>query len=605
MCESFFINKNVKRTFSIALISASFLLFSCNVLDKAKSEDTSVSDSMGEKISDVAKDPDFLNKLHLIRNPKTNTEMIVKGDGTIVLKTMEPMIEQIGIIEDVSENTSNYVYKIYNGENLENKTYTYEDGSQFESKELSMRTVFYDKNGKEIGLVTNTYGANYTTKNMIIYRDNSDTSDENYLFAYDVMTKETTKLPYQNLYTYNGNFLMSTDAYDESIENEFIIVCDEDFREIKRIEGYSLEGVDKRKGVYLANVSKWVKGNNGESVKKYNYLDENYNFIFDEDIDERIWIETFPILTVRKGDIAFDYDFSKRKRVSEDRPYVKEENKWEIIQAERDKYEENRLKLQIENDKYEYVSVFTYGEDVLYMAYNKMGTGMFEDNACDIFNENLEKVATFDSVDNQYNEEGYLFVNKDTIYNTKLEVVKKFNEKCQLNRMEKFGRIFFANSVSADYSSKKDFELYDVNFNTLYEHLSVVETNTYDDYILLADKDNTMLLDKDANLKTIFEGRCIDIKSWYDDDNIGYKVFVDIKNDRMGIVDDKFNITVDNLKVIESLKEKYFTFQNGFKYGLMDYDGNPILTYSIFDTMMEDSVRKDFDGNFVYEYEEY
>lgn len=127
--------------------------------------------------------------------------------------------------------------------------------------------------------------------------------------------------------------------------------------------------------------------------------------------------------------------------------------------------------------------------------------------------------------------------------------------------------------------------------------------NTYDDYILLADKDNTMLLDKDSNLKTIFEGRCIDIKSWYD--NIGYKVFVDIKNDRMGIVDDKFNITVDNLKVIESLKEKYFTFQNGFKYGLMDYDGNPILTYSIFDTMMEDSAGKDFDGNFVYEYEEY
>ena len=56
---------------------------------------------------------------------------------------------------------------------------------------------------------------------------------------------------------------------------------------------------------------------------------------------------------------------------------------------------------------------------------------------------------------------------------------------------------------------------------------------------------------------------------------------------------------IDNLKAISGLEELCFGFTNGFRYGLMDYEGRPILKYSIFDSMTEDSNGEDYKGNFI------
>jgi hypothetical protein len=114
-------------------------------------------------------------------------------------------------------------------------------------------------------------------------------------------------------------------------------------------------------------------------------------------------------------------------------------------------------------------------------------------------------------------------------------------------------------------------------------------------------ENDTVFLDKDLNPARVIEGRTLDIRGWYSD-TTDYKVFNDLANDRMGIIDKNFNIVIDNMKYIESLNDNYFIYQNGFKYGFMDYEGNPILTFSIFDTMREDAVEKDFAGEFVTEY---
>lgn len=584
------------KILSFIIISTLFL-FSCTKNSKIDTKVT--NENIAEnKTSKVASDPEFINKIHSIRNPMTNTTMLVKGDGIIVLKTMEPSIEQVEIIEDIDANTTNYIYKVYSGEGLEKHTYG-EGDSTYESIDMTVRSVFFDKDGKEVGLTTNTYGAKCSTKDKIIYRDNSETYGENDLKVFNVNTKETTTLPYSNLETFDGKFIMSTDEYGND-EKEVTIICDENFNELKRIEGYSLNGVETRNNVHLVNLSRRVKNEDGSDGRKYNYLDENYNFIFDEDIDERIYGDTFPILTVRRGKIAFDYDFSKREKVSEDRPFVEEKTDWEKIQEEQSKYDDLTRKIE-ESGEYQYVNAFVHDGNVIFLAHKSIDIGMFDDDTCDVYNDKLEMVATFKSLDNTFIQEGYIFANKNTVYNEKLETVKKFDTNCMIEKIEKFDKVFFSNGTATDYSSRIDFELYDVNFNVVLEHIDSIETYTYDDYIVVTKEGNTYFLDKDLKVANEIPGRALIIRGWYNIET-DYKPFTDASTGRMGVINNDLHIVVDNLKYIDNMTEKFFTYQNGFKYGFMDYDGIPIYTYSVFDTMREDAVEKDFAGEFVTEY---
>lgn len=581
--------------FYIAMIvscsnSASSINKSEQNAENIKNENVATSKLLQDKV--------FLNKLHKIRNPKTNSSMIVDGKGKIILFTMEPVAEQIDIIDDIDENTNNYIYKVYYGEGL--KKIKYND-SDTEYSDLTMRCVFYDREGKEVGLTTDTYGAIYTTKDKIIYRDNSVPYGERDIRIFNVNTKETTALDYKDLTIYNGNFIMSTDPYgDDKAEKEEMIVCDENFNEIKRISGYSYNTTYEKKGTDIICVSRIIKNRDEETgiVRKFNYLDENYNLIFDEDVDETLFGGNSPYLTIKRGDTVFDYDIIKKEKVGEDRPYEEKKTQWEILESERNKYNDNVEKLVKEYKDYAYIDVFCHGDDVLYFAHKSQEIEADDDYTCDVYDFGLKKVLELKSLNSQYDKEGYFFANKDTVYNSKLEVVKKFDTKCMISKIDKFDKTFFANSSNADYSTKRDFELYDINFNTLYEHIDAIEVYSYDDYIVLVNANNTLLLDKDLNVSKEIEGRSIDIRGWYGD-VVLYKVFDDLKSNRMGIIDSNYNIIVDNIKNIEMLTEKYFTYQNGFKYGIMDYEGIPVFTYSIFDTMKEDAVAKDFDGEFV------
>lgn len=476
-----------------------------------------------DKTSRIAKKPEFINKLHLIRNPETYATMIVRGDGSVVLQTMEPDNEQLGIIEDVNEDSVNFIYKTFSGEDIYKSVYGDED-FQYESMDLTVRTVYYDKDGKEVGLSADSYGGHYTSKNKIIYRDNSVPYGENDLKVYDIRTKEIKELPYRQIYTFNGNFLMSTDGYDDELTEEFTIIYDEDFNELNRIEGYSLNSVDKRKGAYVVCLSRREKSDSSEEgyIRKYNYLDKNYKFVFDEDIDKRIWGETFPILTVVRGNVEFDFDFAKLKKVSEDRPYVDEDSKEEVFTEEDMEREEENIK-------------------------KRLGT--------------------------EY-------------------IVSKIN---------KFGKTFYTTGMYPDYSTRRDFEMYDENFNLMYEHLNAVESYTFDDYIVISRENDTILIDKNLAIVKKYDSRIIDIRGWYSDSS-EYKIFEDLQTGRMGIINKNLDIVIDNLMYVGSMEEDYFTYKNGFKYGLMDYEGIPILTYSIFDTMREDAVERDFGGKLIYEY---
>ena len=92
--------------------------------------------------------------------------------------------------------------------------------------------------------------------------------------------------------------------------------------------------------------------------------------------------------------------------------------------------------------------------------------------------------------------------------------------------------------------------------------------------------------------------RKILIKNWYDN-KTNFREFTDLTTKKMGLIDEQFNYKLDNINFIGFKEEKYFTYQNGFYYGLMDYDGKVVLKYSIFDSMQEDANLNDYKGDFI------
>ena len=111
----------------------------------------------------------------------------------------------------------------------------------------------------------------------------------------------------------------------------------------------------------------------------------------------------------------------------------------------------------------------------------------------------------------------------------------------------------------------------------------------FDDYLVINKKNETDLYDKNLKLFKKFDRN---IEFWYAYDDCKYRSFTDKNTNREGIIDDKFNIVVDNLKRATDVRnDSYFTFQNGFKYGFMDYKGNILISFSIFDSFNDSAFK--------------
>ncbi len=588
---------NKKNILLIGVLFAVSVLFSCVKNDIGGSSGNIANEEKKVALSPLASDPSFVNSLHFIRNPETNSMMIVKGDGTVVLKSIVSVSEGLSLIDDIDPNTTNYMYKIYNGEKIDRSTYDGADGEEYDSIDASRRVVYYDKNGKEVGLEIKDQPS-FSTKDKIIYSDYSVSYEDNQVRVFDVNTKKITTPDYAAIDYMNGKIIMSTYEYSKDFDNDEVAICDEDFNVIKKIEGYTLNGVYRKNNYQVATLKKRIKkGKDGDYDTKMNYIDKDFNLVFDEDIDNWLEFKKYPIVTVVKGDKEFDFNFETREKVSEDRIHVEREVEWQVIQNEKEKYEKEKAKIKKKHKEYQYVNPLLLKGKVWYVAYKEYGTGMFENTPCDIYNDKLEKVLEIDDLTNTFETYGYIFANHDTIYDSDMKVALKFDEKCNMESAEKFDKKFLTNRMDMEYHERKNFTLFDADLNVVHDNLSSIDLYTYDEYIALSDKNGTEILDKDLNVVKTLD-RSISIKGW-NEDEIPYKIFIDMNTNRMGIIDSNFNIVVDNIKKIEFLKEKYFTCVNGFNYGLMDYSGLPILSFSIFDTMSEDAREEDFAGKFV------
>ena len=198
-----------------------------------------------------------------------------------------------------------------------------------------------------------------------------------------------------------------------------------------------------------------------------------------------------------------------------------------------------------------------------------------------------------------YEQEGYFLVDFDTIYDFDFNIVKTFDEKVYVERYEIGDLVYFSDRTDEHYNSRPRYNLYDSNFKTLYENVSSDSAYAFNEenYFVVADDVSTRIIDDKFNVIKEYPGRKFDIYDWYE--SVDYRIFTDIETDRMGIIDASYNIAVDNLKHLDDLEEKCFTYTNGFRYGLMDYNGKEILSLSIFNTMSEDAKSSDYDIGYV------
>ena len=599
----------LKNKISIALIICVIAtsLFSCTKNVK-KENDNTLKETKSSEQSPIIDEDWFKNGIHTITNPITNTYMLVNGSGDIILKTNENDMEMVGAVRDINTGTTNYVYKTYMGESIVKSTFS---GIDYEYTDYnpSERCRIYDIKGNDIGFEANIFSPNYSSKNKIVYALRyEDVNEENYnnLMVFDVNTKEHTKLNYSEISALSGKFILSTSPYNIKDGRQELVVLDDNFNEIKKIEGYSIDATINEKDYEYIILKKRVSETEDYSKDyKYNFLNSDFNLMLENDVDENVWTGNRSILTVRTGNKVYDYDVKKREKVGSEREYKAEDN---TIKDENKIAEEKCInmtnKIQTENVKdgqeiYDYVEIFTYDNKVLFIGYLNVEQDImsYSDRPADIYDEEGDKIASFDDLSSRYKSDGYLIANHDTIYNINLQVVRKLDNKRNFDRYEKFGKIFFTDEFDVQYEQVDSFTIFDNTFEPVFENVNAAEFDAYDTYISIVDKDGTKIVDKDNKIVKAIDRKIL-IKNWYDN-KTNFREFTDLTTNRMGLIDEQFNYKLDNINFIGFKEEKYFTYQNGFYYGLMDYDGKVVLKYSIFDSMQEDANLNDYKGDFI------
>lgn len=592
-----------------------FLTIFLVILSSCKINNNSTIESKNDKkgTSKLLNDAKFCESLHVIRNETTNTEAVVRGDGTMIFNSMRPEHEYFRICVDNITKEPSYIFRMEQGDSLE-EVYYGDPGETRSYSEPSFRGSFYTTNGEYTGLSAGTYGADLVIGDNIIYKDETERGDANRLYIYNVKTKEKTKAPQSEVYYFNSHIIFSVNPYSVYLENpdgDDVIICDNDLNVVKTIDNCGISDTIRNDEVELClvaineivNKDKNEKDlvYNTDYIRRYNYLDKDFNFIFDEPVDNRVDLTNGTIATVHRDDIEYDFDFKKMERVSDVRPYSGADTYNDRYYLDREKYSEKSESIKSKDSKYAYVETRIYKDKVLFFAYYDGDYDVTTDNfiiPCDIYSEDGELLLKVKNLNVTYEDDGFFLTDYRTIYNFDMEKVKEFDRDTYLNSFTLGDRRFYQSSQNSSYNEYDHFSVFDNSLNEIFTNVRRTITYTYDDCLIIVYDDKTEILDKDLKLIKSFD-RSLDIRNWYSDKELEYRAFTDINTNRMGIIDGKYNVIVDNLKAVSGLEELCFSYTNGFRYGLMDYNGDVICSFSIFNTMKEDAKMSDYDIRFI------
>lgn len=499
---------------------------------------------------------DFKDRIYVVRNPKSNVEIVANGEGKILDRTFDAYYDSLGLCVDAKTGESNYYFKV--------------DGSHMEGMDGPENSIctFYDKNGNEVGLSKeDIWGSQFTFGKYIGIAIYGRDTNSNKLILFDTEEKKEIEAPLPEANYFGGRVVFSGNTYDDGEKK--ILVCDDDFNVIKTIDGYStlnVTNIDDKKVLRIAR--KNPDDDKGRLIE--NYLDENFNFLYDPETEMKKYNE------VEDKYNYYDPDYDEKYNAATISMIKKMDEKLEYIYSTRS------------NDKTIFIANYPI-ED-----YDTQ-----RDSISNVYTPDLTKSLSKVVVESVDEKNGYIFVDYDKVYDFDLNLIKKFDRKSYIQTHEKFDKKYYVDEFTEGIQRRDTFDVYDSNFNVVFKDISNFDEFSFDDYIVVTDNDGTKLYDKNMKVVEKFDRKFM-LYSWYSDK---YLVFRDRDTDRMGIMDRNYNIMIDKLKYVESLKDDYFSFQNGFRYGIMDYKGNIIISFSIFDTMKEDAKEDDYRLGYVNEEE--
>lgn len=536
-----------------------------------------------------------------ITNPETNASVIVNKDGKILLKSIDPSNENIYIVYDLFTDKPSYLAKVFSGEEKVTRTVTYSKDEEWSYSDPSERVVLYDLNGEEIGFeVSKGYGSVSSVGDKIVCAIDDES------IIYDTKTKEQTKIPFRGL-TKCGNVAIS---YSYNSDDKGIIVYDKDMKEVKRYPEYSYYYSISYEDTLIHRVRIEVE----EDKYVYNYLDDDGNLLFDRNVENNIvTINKNPVADIVIGDTIAKYDFVKKSYVASPSTISKDE-KEKLLTEKEDTFQEEknesidkiRQQLSDYEDVYVYNNTFE-GRHIYIASYNgryEMATPSDADKMLfseiadkyvmdyNVYDNNLKLIAEkVNNVMTSLCDYGYFGVG-GVIYDFYGEEVLKLDKEVDFIYEKINDKVYFVDRWLPNYEINPSMTVYDDKFNILYEDIKDFAYMTNNDIVFMTDSASTKIYDKEFN---VIKDLGIKTRTTYNYTD-QYYTLADLDTTRELIVDKEGNVLVSGLKDITRMDDEYFVYQNGFKYGVMKYDGEVIVSLSIFDTMKEDANPRDYDS---------
>lgn len=536
-----------------------------------------------------------------ITNPETNASVIVNKDGKILLKSIDPSNENIYIVYDLFTDKPSYLAKVFSGEEKVTRTVTYSKDEEWSYSDPSERVVLYDLDGKEIGFeVSRGYGSVNSVGDKIVCAIDDES------IIYDTKTKEQTKIPFRGL-TKCGNVAIS---YSYSSDDKGITIYDKNMKEVKKYPDYSYYYSISYEDTLIHRVRHEIE----EDKYVYNYLDDDGNLLFDRNVENNIvTINKNPVADIIIGDTIAKYDFVKKSYVASPSTISKEEKEKLLTEKEdtfQEEKNENIDKIRQQLSDYEDVYVYnnTYNGRHIYIAsYNgryeittpsdadKMLFSEISDKYLmdyNVYDNNLKLVAEkVNNVMTSLCDYGYFGIN-GVIYDFYGEEVLKLDKEVDFIYEKINDKVYFVDRWLPNYEVNPSMTVYDDKFNILYEDIKDFAYMTNNDIVFMTDSASTKIYDKEFN---VIKDLGIKTRTTYNYTD-QYYTLADLDTTRELIVDKEGNVLVSGLKDITRMDDEYFVYQNGFKYGVMKYDGEVIVSLSIFDTMKEDANPRDYDS---------
>ncbi len=531
----------------------------------------------------------------IISNPVTNAQVATDRNGKILVKSIDANNEYLNTIRDILTEKVAYIIKAYEGEEKVRITNTYGEDT-FSYLEPSHRYEVYDLNGNKIDIVVDEFANLSAVKDKIIY------STYEKSFIYDTKTGTSSELGDYRAVSKCGNVIL---AYSYDSDKTGILVLDDNLNQIKKIDGYLYFYSSRIGDKEIEKIRKPI----GNDQYVYNFLTEDGDILLPNDIENMPKYDSQEVIDLIYGNTIVKYDLIKKQYVSSPSEISNEEKKKIIDREEPTDQENEEMKEKIRQSlsKYEdaYVYENTYNDKKIYIAsydgHYVTATGSDADQTY-TYDDYVQKYNVYDKDGNLYVEAvenlmtsltnyGYIGVN-GIIYDFDMNEVMRYPKTVNFTDENIDGKVYFLDKWTDNYEVRKSMTLYDEKFGIVKADIEDFAYMSNNGLIFMTDDQSTKLynknfeLIKDLGLKARVNYNYTDSKY----------CLVDMKTGRYMVVNNEGDILVSGLKYIGRMEDDYIVYQNGFRYGIMDYNGVEVISLSIFDTIKEDANLSDYNS---------